>query len=79
VVSAEGALPAEAVTACLVLTDAAGKPIGEVARAKIQMRTDLAFHRSSPAQILSALTESVAMGDWRRFLSVEDDDRMREA
>ncbi len=39
----------------------------EVARAKIQMRTDLAFHRSSPAQILSALTESVAMGDWRRF------------
>jgi zinc protease len=31
------------------------------------MRTDLAFHRSSPAQILSALTESVAMGDWRRF------------
>ena len=39
----------------------------ELARAKIQMRTDLAFHRSSPAQILSALTESVAMGDWRRF------------
>ena len=40
----------------------------EVARAKVQMRTDLAFHRSSPAQILSALTESVAMGDWRRFV-----------
>jgi zinc protease len=40
---------------------------GEVARARIQMRTDLAFHRSSPGQILSALTESVAMGDWRRF------------
>jgi zinc protease len=31
------------------------------------MRTDLAFHRSSPAQILSALTEAVAVGDWRRF------------
>ncbi|HQP42483.1 MAG TPA: pitrilysin family protein [Thermoanaerobaculales bacterium] len=39
----------------------------ELARAKVQMRTDLAFHRSSPAQILSGLTESVAMGDWRRF------------
>ena len=35
VVSAEGALPPEAVTACLVLTGAAGKTLGEVARAKI--------------------------------------------
>jgi len=34
-VSAEGPLPAEAATACLVITDAAGKAIGEVARAKI--------------------------------------------
>ena len=40
----------------------------EMARAKIQVRTDLAFHRESPAQILAGLTEAVAMGDWRRFL-----------
>ncbi len=40
---------------------------GEVARAKAQIRTDLAFNRESPAQIMSALTEAVAMGDWRRF------------
>ena len=39
----------------------------ELARALIQTRTDLAFHRESPAQIMSALTEAVAMGDWRRF------------
>ena len=39
----------------------------EVARAKAQIRTDLAFHRESPGQIMSALTEAVAMGDWRRF------------
>lgn len=39
----------------------------ELARALIQTRTDLAFHWESPAQIVSALTEAVAMGDWRRF------------
>jgi len=39
----------------------------EMARAKVQVRTDLAFHRESPAQILAGLTEAVAMGDWRRF------------
>jgi len=39
----------------------------EVARAKIQVRTDLAFHRGSPAQMVAAITEGVAMGDWRRF------------
>jgi zinc protease len=39
----------------------------ELARALIQTRTDLAFHRESPAQIMGALTEAVAMGDWRRF------------
>jgi zinc protease len=39
----------------------------ELARALIQTRTDLAFHRESPAQIMSGLTEAVAMGDWRRF------------
>ena len=46
----------------------AGPREDELARAKIQVRTDLAFHRESPAQILSGLTEAVAMGDWRRFL-----------
>jgi zinc protease len=40
----------------------------EMSRAKVQVRTDLAFHRESPAQILAGLTEAVAMGDWRRFL-----------
>ncbi len=39
----------------------------ELARALTQTRTDLAFHRESPAQIMGALTEAVAMGDWRRF------------
>ncbi|HSO22093.1 MAG TPA: pitrilysin family protein, partial [Chondromyces sp.] len=39
----------------------------ELARAVTQTRTDLAFHRESPGQVLSALTEAVAMGDWRRF------------
>ncbi len=39
----------------------------ELARALIQTRTDLAFHRESPAQIMGGLTEAVAMGDWRRF------------
>jgi len=45
-----------------------GVSAAEVARAKVQVRTDLAFHRESPAQIVAALTEAVAMGDWRRFL-----------
>ncbi len=39
----------------------------EAARARIQVETSLAFHRESPAQIASALTEAVAQGDWRRF------------
>ena len=39
----------------------------EVARAKVQVRTDLAFHRESPEQIAAAITEGVAMGDWTRF------------
>ena len=39
----------------------------EMHRAVAQIRTDLAFHRESPGQIMSALTESIAMGDWRRF------------
>ncbi len=47
----------------------AGGPTGEeAARARIQVETSLAFHRESPAQIASALTESVALGDWRRFV-----------
>ena len=40
----------------------------EVARARVQARTDLAFHHESPGQILGGLTEAVAMGDWRRFV-----------
>lgn len=39
----------------------------ELARAVIQTRTDLALNRTSPARTISALTEAVAMGDWRRF------------
>ncbi len=46
----------------------AAPPTGdELARALTQTRTDLAFHRESPAQIMGGLTEAVAMGDWRRF------------
>ncbi len=44
----------------------------ELRRAVSQIRTDLAFHRESPGQIMSALTESIAMGDWRRFPSELD-------
>jgi len=40
----------------------------EVARALAQTRTDLAFHHESPGQIMTGMTEAVAMGDWRRFL-----------
>ncbi len=38
---------------------------GELARAKVQRRTDLAFQQESPARLVSALTEGVSMGDWR--------------
>jgi len=40
----------------------------EVARALAQTRTDLAFRHESPGQIMTGLTETVAMGDWRRFV-----------
>ncbi len=46
---------------------AEGPESAETARARIQVETGLAFHRESPAQIASALTEAVAVGDWRRF------------
>ncbi len=47
---------------------AAGAPSAdELARAVTQTRTDVAFRRTSPAQIVSGLTEAVAMGDWRHF------------
>jgi len=46
---------------------AEGPSAEETARARIQVETALAFHRESPAQIASALTEAVAMGDWTRF------------
>ncbi len=39
----------------------------EVARATVQTRTDIAFNHASPGRILSALTEAVAVGDWRKF------------
>ncbi len=44
-----------------------GPDVSEVARAKVQVRTDLAFHRESPEQMAAAITEGVAMGDWTRF------------
>ncbi len=40
----------------------------ELARAKVQVRTDLAFHRESPSRIVAGLSEAVAAGDWRLFL-----------
>ncbi len=51
---------------------AAAPEPGELARAKVQCRTDLAFQRESPARLVSALTESVAMGDWRAFIDEMD-------
>lgn len=57
---------------------------GELARAKVQRRTDLAFQWESPARLVSALTEGVSMGDWRAFVdeidtvaSVQPEDVMR--
>ena len=44
----------------------------EVARARTQTRTDIAFRRESPAQLLGVLTEAVAAGDWRMFASEMD-------
>ncbi len=40
----------------------------ELRRAKVQVRADLAFARESPAQVLAALVEAVAIGDWRSFV-----------
>lgn len=58
----------------------------EVSRALAQTRTDLAFHHESPGQIMTGLTEAVAMGDWRRFVrdlelveAVSADDLVRVA
>jgi len=39
----------------------------ELQRARIQTRTDLAFQRESPGRLVSAMIESVAMGDWKHF------------
>ncbi len=58
----------EAVRAEIAALRAAPPAADELARAVTQTRTDLAFHRESPAQVLSGLTEAVAMGDWRRFV-----------
>jgi zinc protease len=44
----------------------------EVQRAKVQARTDVAFHHESPGRIMSGLTEAVAVGDWRKFLREMD-------
>jgi len=41
----------------------------ELARAKVRARTDLAFHRESPALIVAGLTEAVAMGDWQSYVT----------
>jgi len=40
----------------------------ELARAKVQTKTDLAFHHESPGRIMAGLTEAVAVGDWRCFV-----------
>lgn len=45
----------------------AGPGAGELRRATIQARTDLAFQKESPGRLVSALIESVAMGDWKHF------------
>jgi zinc protease len=58
----------------------------ELERARVQTRTDLAFHHESPGRIMSALTEAVAVGDWRKFVreldlvsAVDRDDLQRVA
>jgi zinc protease len=58
----------EAVRAEVAALRAAPPAVDELARALTQTRTDLAFHHESPGQIVSGLTEAVAMGDWRRFV-----------
>lgn len=44
-----------------------GPNLEELQRARIQTRTDLAFQKESPGRLVSALIESVAMGDWKHF------------
>lgn len=39
----------------------------ELDRAKAQVETQTAFHRDSPGQVASALTEAVAAVDWRSY------------
>jgi zinc protease len=39
----------------------------EMSRALVQVRSELAFQRASPTQIMSGLGEATAAGDWRRF------------
>jgi zinc protease len=58
----------------------------ELERARVHTRTDLAFHHESPGRIMAALTEAVAVGDWRRFIreldlvsAVDRDDLQRVA
>ena len=58
----------------------------ELERARVHTRTDLAFHHESPGRIMSALTEAVAVGDWRKFVreldlvsAVDRDDLQRVA
>ncbi len=57
----------EAIRAEVAALRAAPPAAAEVARARVQTRTDIAFRHESPGQIVAGLTEAVAMGDWRRF------------
>ncbi len=51
---------------------AEGPEPGELQRARVGRRTEVAFRWESPAQLVGALTESVAMGDWRAFVDEMD-------
>ncbi|HUK12410.1 MAG TPA: insulinase family protein, partial [Thermoanaerobaculaceae bacterium] len=50
----------------------AGLTAEELERAKVQVEAHTAFHRDSPAQVASALTESISAADWRFYLDYPD-------
>jgi zinc protease len=45
-------------------------PIPELSRAKRLLRTQLAQRKDGPYQMLSALNESIATGDWTHFVTI---------
>jgi len=44
----------------------------ELERSRVQVETQVAFHRDSPGQVAAALTEAVSAADWRFYLEYLD-------